>query len=255
MLNHVRRGAGPPLVLVHGIGDRLQTWEPVMDRLAAERDVVALDLPGFGESAPLEGEPTVEALTDAVAGLASDLGLDGWHVGGNSLGGGIAIELARRGVVRSATALSPIGFWSPREAAFADGSLKLSVTSARRFRGAMAPLLRTGAGRTALLGQMLAHPARLPGEKAMEAMENLGTSPGFDATRERIVGWLPNGAPAVPTTIAWAEHDRLLLPRQARRARRAWPEARHVTLTGCGHVPCWDDPEQVARVLLEGSAI
>ena len=66
----------------------------------------------------------------------------------------------------------------------------------------------------------------------MAAMENLGTSPGFDPTRERIVGWIPNGAPAVPTTIAWAEHDRLLLPRQARRARRAWPDARHVTLTG-----------------------
>ena len=73
-----------------------------MDRLAAERDVVALDLPGFGASAPLDGEPTVEALADAVAGLASDLGLDGWHVAGNSLGGGIAhrARAARRGPQR-----------------------------------------------------------------------------------------------------------------------------------------------------------
>jgi pimeloyl-ACP methyl ester carboxylesterase len=63
------------------------------------------------------------------------------------------------------------------------------------------------------------------------------------------------GAPPCPTTIAWGEHDRLLLYRpQSARARAALPAARHVTLSGCGHVPTWDDPEQVARVLLEASA-
>jgi pimeloyl-ACP methyl ester carboxylesterase len=51
-------------------------------------------------------------------------------------------------------------------------------------------------------------------------------------------------------TIAWAEKDRLLLPRQAERARRALPWARHVTLFGCGHVPTWDDPGLVARTIL-----
>ena len=59
---------------------------------------------------------------------------------------------------------------------------------------------------------------------------------------------------AVPVTIAWGAKDRLLLPRQARRAARAIPRARIVLLEGCGHVPTYDDPEQVARVLLEGSA-
>jgi pimeloyl-ACP methyl ester carboxylesterase len=60
--------------------------------------------------------------------------------------------------------------------------------------------------------------------------------------------------PACPTTIAWAEHDRLLLTgRQAPRARRWLPEARHVTLHGCGHVPTWDDPEQVARAILDAA--
>ena len=60
--------------------------------------------------------------------------------------------------------------------------------------------------------------------------------------------------PAVPTTVAWGERDRLLIfSRQAPRARRMLPDARHVVLHGCGHVPTWDDPEQVARVLLEAS--
>jgi pimeloyl-ACP methyl ester carboxylesterase len=54
--------------------------------------------------------------------------------------------------------------------------------------------------------------------------------------------------------VAWGEKDRLLIySRQSARARRLLPDARHVTLTGCGHVPTWDDPEQVARVVLEAS--
>ena len=59
----------------------------------------------------------------------------------------------------------------------------------------------------------------------------------------------------VSTWGRWGERDRLLIfSRQAPRARRLLPQARHVTLTGCGHLPTWDDPEQVARVLLEASA-
>ena len=61
--------------------------------------------------------------------------------------------------------------------------------------------------------------------------------------------------PSCPTTVAWGDRDRLLIfSRQAPRARRILPGARHVVLGGCGHVPTWDDPEQIARVLLEASA-
>jgi pimeloyl-ACP methyl ester carboxylesterase len=57
----------------------------------------------------------------------------------------------------------------------------------------------------------------------------------------------------VPVTIAWGTRDRLLPPRQGARARARRPEARHVSLPGCGHVPFSDDPPLVTRVLLEGS--
>ena len=58
----------------------------------------------------------------------------------------------------------------------------------------------------------------------------------------------------VPVTVAWGTRDRLLLPRQARRARRVMPRATHVWLQGCGHAPFADDPSQVAEVLLAGAA-
>ena len=49
-LHHIRQGAGEPLVLIHGLGGSIVVWKPVIDLLAAERDVVAIDLPGFGAS-------------------------------------------------------------------------------------------------------------------------------------------------------------------------------------------------------------
>jgi pimeloyl-ACP methyl ester carboxylesterase len=80
------------------------------------------------------------------------------------------------------------------------------------------------------------------------------TGPGFLPTLPEVTRWRPV-EPVCPTTIAWGEHDRLLIAaRQAPRAARLLPRARHVTLRGCGHVPMYDDPEQVARVLLDASA-
>src|SRR5215469_5580035 len=128
-----RTGSGPPLALIHGIGSRWQVWEPVLDRLADERDVVAFDLPGFGASPmPPPGTPAGTAsLTRLVREFLDELGLERPHVGGNSLGGLIALELAKQGRAASVTALSPAGFHNSREAVFERTSLQLTVRVAR----------------------------------------------------------------------------------------------------------------------------
>jgi pimeloyl-ACP methyl ester carboxylesterase len=104
--------------------------------------------------------------------------------------------------------------------------------------------------------QLTAHPERIPPADAAGHLRALARAPWFDETltainSERFAG---GEQIAVPVTIAWGEHDRLLLPRQAARAQREIPRARLLTLCGCGHVPTHDDPEQVARVLLDGSS-
>ena len=106
-----RSGTGPPLVLIHGLGSNRRVWDAPLGLIESEREVIAIDLPGFGDSPQLEADPTPSALADSVEGLISDLGLGKPAVGGNSLGGLISLELARRGSVSSATALSPAGFW------------------------------------------------------------------------------------------------------------------------------------------------
>jgi pimeloyl-ACP methyl ester carboxylesterase len=257
-LDHDRRGSGEPLVLLHGLGSHWPMWRPVLDRLAAEREVVSVSLPGFGCSAPLPDgvEPSPQALADAVAAFAVGLGLERPHVAGNSLGGWVALELAKGGRARSATGLSPAGFWlSRRERGFSDQSLINLRSAARAMRGVAPRIARTGVGRRAASWQVMAHGDRVPPDALVEDLANLAEAPGFDATREAMVERRFQPGPIdVPVTVAWAEKDRLLLPRDAGRARRLLPRAVHLTLHGCGHVPTWDDPDQVARVLLEGSS-
>ncbi|GAA4222693.1 pimeloyl-ACP methyl ester carboxylesterase [Streptosporangium album] len=251
-----RRGAGPPLVLLHGIGHHWQAWLPVVDRLAAERDVIAVDFPGFGVSPPLPpGSPyTAESLADAVESFCAMLGLDEPHVAGNSLGGYVALELASRGVVRTATALSPAGFWSRGEFLYARTVLRAVRASAQATPPERAPAVAENPlGRMAMVGLMVAHPSRLSTEALLAAGQSLGNAPGFDDTLDSFAWMMPPAPPKVPITIAWGEHDRLLLRRQAVRAAR-WSGRRVKLLRGCGHLPMSDDPELVARVLLEGAA-
>ena len=76
-LAHTRTGAGAPLVLLHGIGSSRRAWDPVIPALGEQFDVIAVDLPGFGDSEPLPPgvEPRPAALAAAVAGLIDDLGI------------------------------------------------------------------------------------------------------------------------------------------------------------------------------------
>src|SRR6266581_1028027 len=97
-LAYERMGSGPPLVLLHGVGHRRQAWGAVLDRLTPHRDVIMVDLPGHGESPPLEeGLPIVDALLGPVTALLGDLGVAHPHVAGNSLGGRLALEAAAAG--------------------------------------------------------------------------------------------------------------------------------------------------------------
>jgi pimeloyl-ACP methyl ester carboxylesterase len=93
---------------------------------------------------------------------------------------------------------------------------------------------------------------RLTPEQIAETVTKFVGATGFDATAEALHEGHFTDARAVttPATVAWGDKDKLLLPRQAERARRALPQARHVWLPGCGHVPMVDDPEVTARAIL-----
>lgn len=255
-MNHVRLGSGEPLVLVHGIGSQWRIWEPVLERLAAERDVIAVDLPGFGHTPPDGTGPTIVDQARRMRRFFDEVGVQRPHVAGNSMGGAIALELARAGAVASATAVSPAGFWTTRERRFA----QISLRTARRLLPHLAPvlpaMLQSRIGRAALLGQLVGRPWLMDPAAAADHLQLLLRAPAFDACLSAFDGYTFHDAEQlepIPITIAWGDRDFLLLHRQADRARRVLPLAKHVTLTGCGHAPFSDDPELVADVLLTGS--
>jgi pimeloyl-ACP methyl ester carboxylesterase len=255
-LHHVREGHGPPLVLLAGIGSSTAAWRPVVPRLAREREVWRVDLPGFGRSAvfPAGAPHGVDALAAAAATFIAEAGLERPHVAGNSLGGAVALELGRRDLVASVTALSPAGFATWPAQQFASGSLRLTYLLGSRLRPIAPRVVTRSRLRRLLYAQMFARPERLAPGDAYADLVTMLDGKGFHDTLGALHRHRFEGEVGVPVTIAWGTRDALLLPTQARCARRLLPKARHVWLRGCGHVPMSDDPEQVVRMVLEGSA-
>lgn len=248
-LAHERRGTGPPLVLLHPLGANRGVWEPVVPLLVGEREVVTIDLPGFGGSAPLpDPDPVPQKLALAVGRLLGRLGLDGGraHVAGNSLGGWVALELAAAGHAKSVTAIAPAGLWSrPLEP-----KPELTRNVARLALPVVGAAMRNTRLRRIALGGSVATPDRVPAREASALVRGYALAPGFTAVnrsmRANVFGAMD--AIEVPVTLGWPEHDQLVT-----RPERLPARVREVFLAGCGHVPMWDDPGAVAALLLSGS--
>src|ERR1700756_1357231 len=108
-----RGGTGQPLLLLHGIGAIWRAWSPVLPYLEPYHDVIVPTLHGHAGGPALGSEvaPSVEALVDGIESGLDRMGLQKVHVAGNSLGGWVGIELARRGRAQSLVLLSPAGAW------------------------------------------------------------------------------------------------------------------------------------------------
>lgn len=255
-LHHVRRGSGSPLLLVHGLGAGWRSWAPVLDQLAARREVVAVDLPGFGDTPSLEGEVSIATLADAVTDFVRDQGLGEVSIAGQSMGGRIALELARRGVGGDVVALDPGGFWSDRELAVFSATLRPSIKAVRALRGAVPRLVANPVTRTALLAQLSARPWALSAETVLPDLLGLADAPGTDPAMDALTkGPKQAGATAgtVPgrVTIGWGRRDLVTVPRQAARATAAFPDATLHWFEACGHFPQWDAPDEAARLILD----
>jgi pimeloyl-ACP methyl ester carboxylesterase len=250
-----RAGAGEPLLLIHGIGSTWRVWKPVLPALEGRHDVLAISLPGYGESPPLEREPTVPALAGAVEEELDATEWDTAHIAGNSLGGWIAAELARRRRARSVVAISPAGLWTPKELAYSSRSLDATYAGTRMLVPYAETLTRSRVLRGLLFAQVAARGWRADPEEAAYAMRALANSPSFTGTKE----WIARNAAApeglneirAPFRLAWGTWDLLLPFRQARRWASIVPGAELVELPRLGHIPMADKPDVVARTILD----
>jgi pimeloyl-ACP methyl ester carboxylesterase len=253
------RGAGPTMVLLHGVGHRRQAWNVVLGLLTPHRTVITVDLPGHGASPPLRGiangRPAVRAIAAEILAFFDELGLDRPHVAGNSLGGALALLVGAAGRAASVTGLSPAGFWaSPWQFGYAKAVFMSAQLTGPAVRPLVPALARNTLGRSIMDGPFVAMPSRMtPEQAAADALAFFSARPAVKAVLDKRVSFTEPIPAGVPVTIAWGTKDRLLPPSQARVAMRRLPQARFVPLTGCGHVPMTDNPGLVAKVLLDGS--
>jgi pimeloyl-ACP methyl ester carboxylesterase len=252
-LAHHRGGAGEPIVLIHGVGSHWQVWQPVIPALEREREVIALDLPGFGgsPSLPIGVVPNAAALADAVEEFLDSLGMDRPLIGGNSLGGWIALELAKRGRARAVVAVSPAGFAEGWEQIAGRFQLLFTWRGAR-MRGMAEWLVRRPRTRTFAFATVMTRGRNMSPTAGVEASKNLAESVSFENTVAALTRDRFRDADRVrvPVTLVWGTRDLVLFPWQAKRALRELPNARLVPLAGAGHVPTWDDPDGIVRELL-----
>jgi pimeloyl-ACP methyl ester carboxylesterase len=253
-LHFERLGTGRPLLMVHGLGSNLRTWDPLLPALRDSRQLILVDLPGHGRSAPLAGRQTTEAHADALAGFVQAQGLTTADLVGSSVGGRLVLELARRGIGRHCVALDPGGFWHGWETRWFHWTLAASIHLVRLLRPFHAGLSRHAVTRTLLLAQLSARPSALPPQLVVGELQSLAATPVFDAMLLELArGPLQQGSATTPglVTIGWGRQDHLLLPRQAARAQVAFPSAHLHWFERCGHFPHWDQPAETARVILE----
>lgn len=258
-MHYVRRGAGKPLLLIHGLGGTWQSFGPIIDGLATHREVIALDLPGFGQTPPLPGEVSIATLTDAVSAFMDEMDLTDVDTVGSSMGARMALELARRGVGGHTVALDPGGFWNDTEVRVFGASLRASIKLVRALKPALPTLTGNPATRSLLFAQFSARPWALSQEVTLRELRSFVAAPSFDPALDALVdGPLQQGAPAGATPgrviIGWGRHDRVTPPRQAARAIQAFPDARLHWFPHSGHFPMWDVPEATIGLILTSTA-
>jgi pimeloyl-ACP methyl ester carboxylesterase len=248
--------------LLHGFTASASAWEPVLPHLERHHDTVAVTFHGHMGGPPIPDGfgHTISDSADLAEAELDAAGFDRVHLVGNSLGGWLAIELARRGRALSMVAIAPAGGWELGSAEQRRiRRLFMRIRASLKVGGPLAPLLaRFAVSRRIALGEIVANPERMSPSDARRLIEAAWRCDAFDG----VMGALSREPAPHPITdsscrmrIVWGTRDRMLpMTRYSARWRKMIPTAEWVELDGAGHVPMYDDPEGVARAILEVSA-
>jgi pimeloyl-ACP methyl ester carboxylesterase len=195
-------------------------------------------------------------LVDGIEEELDRLGLAKVHIAGNSLGGWIGIELARRGRAQSLVLLSPAGAWrSPRRLKMTAHGIRFSFGALARNSSRAEAIAERRLLHWAMLAGQVAHPHRVPRETLVTYIHASGQSPVVEPLL-RVLHLNPvDPLPAerdYPVRLVWAERDRILpFKHFGSPMLERLPGAELIRLSGVGHVPMSDDPARVAELILE----
>lgn len=249
--------AAEPVVLVHGLAMSWRAWLPVLPAITARHRVFAPTLPGHRGGPAASGAVSVNALADHLEVQMDEEGLDTAHLVGNSLGGWLSLELARRGRARSVTAISPAGAWRHRGDMTRVNVLLRGTHVAARL--GVDPVLTRPALRVPRVRRTVFHRVMERGD-LVPVDEAVGLL--LDARECRVLPQLvrsgrrqgmvePLDDVDVRVQVLWGQRDRVIpWARHGRPLRDRLTRADFVPLEGLGHTPMYDDPALVAERIL-----
>ncbi|MFI5782081.1 alpha/beta fold hydrolase [Nocardia sp. NPDC051570] len=258
--NRIDRGTGRPLVLLHGGGSSARCWLPVIDLLAAHRRVIALDFPGFGRTPAITDRPfsmdlAMRVLAEELDRLGIGTPVD---IAGNSMGGWMALEAAKRGMASSVVAIGPAGLWAHGMPRLTRLQFRTGLVGAPLVHTPARALLRYPVVRAVALGIPVANPRGLSTDDAVGIVEDIHRS-APTLRRALTVAYhsrFEGGQQiSVPITLAFGARDHMVRVRDSRFLDQLPAHTRQVVLPGCGHMPMWDDPALIARTILDGITV
>ncbi|MEA2126042.1 MAG: hypothetical protein QOI80_2824 [Solirubrobacteraceae bacterium] len=251
-MTYVDIGSGPALVFVHGLGGSWQNWLENLPHFAATHRCIAMDLGGFGESAPVDGDVSIERFARSVRELLAALDIESAAVIGNSMGGFIALELAIKfpALVERLVLVSAAVLWQEyRRAkplvAFAsatEGTLGRAMIGLQPRLAARPKLRQRALG----FGGIRA-PHKLPRELQRELVLTARRTEGFLPAFQALASYsLRDELEKVtaPTLIVWGDADPLVGVSHARELEQLIPGARAVIYERTGHVVQLERPER-----------
>jgi pimeloyl-ACP methyl ester carboxylesterase len=252
-LAHDRAGTGEPLLLIHGLGSSRGVWDLITPLLVEHFDVIRIDLPGHGDSARMRpgADASPFGMANTIADWLAEHELHSPHVVGSSLGGWVALELARAGSARSVTAIAPAGLWQSRVVPVVAHANRWAA----RIANPMAPtLLRSDKLKALGFWTSSASPATLDRQVAIAATNAQSRSSGWAAALAATHGRQCDArdiAATIPVTAIWGDRDRILPGGSCQEPTGLPRHARWVRLSRCGHVPMWDQPQRTAALIAE----
>jgi len=245
-----RQGVGEELLLIHGFGSSTYTWRSVVDSLAKDFEVDAIDLPGFGLSQALNATPTVEAYVDFLNDFMQTLCIDDAVFMGNSFGGEISWRFALKYPerVRALVLVDAAGY--PNESPAIFKLLRMPLLG-EMIAGVNAKwIVRKN------LQQVFVDDALVTDAVVANYYYRLLKKSNRETVLARArmkQDTLYKTLPQIrqPTLIIWGENDSWIPVEFARRFAADIPQAQLAILPNCGHVPQEEKPEAVARLVRE----
>ena len=253
-----RAGEGEPLVLIHGFTATWRCWLPVLGLLVPRFEVIAPTLHGHdGGPVPPRAARSIADAADHFELLLDSLGVGTAHLAGNSMGGALALELAKRGRARSVVAISPGGGWEEGDRREVERIIRLfkrTQSSARATVKHHERLLARPGFRRIGMRDIMARGHLVPAEEAVlmtrSSIRCSVVQDVFTTLRDGSGRVVDLDQVEVPTLVAWGDKDRLLpMGKHADRFRREIPGVRFEVMHGLGHTPMWDDPGQIAKLI------